>query len=199
VDVERVRSHGLDQPGWLAERLSMQHVFCETTPRYGHALLTRLPIDRVERVTLPTLAASEPRAAIDLTVRAPASVRVVSTHLSLSAPDRTAQARSIATRIDPAREPTVVLGDLNAGPRELGYADLVPALRDPFAPLALGARCTWPAIWPVRALDHVLVSPALRIGRAVVLHRGAARFASDHRPVVVSVHVATSASGHVDC
>jgi endonuclease/exonuclease/phosphatase family metal-dependent hydrolase len=192
LDVGRARTHRVDQPAWLAARLAMTHVFYETCEGYGHALLSRLPIERVERVLLPTPSGSEPRAALDVTVRASTSVRVLSTHLSLSAPDRTAQARALSARTEEASGAIVVLGDLNAGPRELGYEDLLPALSDPLAGLPLRARCTWPSLWPVRALDHVLLSSALRIRDARVCDRGAARFASDHLPVRVDVEVATS-------
>lgn len=185
LDVGRSRTHRLDQPAWLAARLGMRHVFCETIYGYGHALLTRCSIERSERLALPVLSReSEPRAALELELDVGGrSVRVLSTHLGLSAADRTTQARILAERARPDR-PTIVIGDLNAGPGQLGYVELVPRLSDPLADRPPRERRTWPALYPLRALDHVLLSRELAPVSAAVLDSRAARFASDHRPVV---------------
>lgn len=186
VDVRRLRSGFMDQPAWLAMRLGMQPIFCETTRGYGHAVLTRLPVERVERIALPAEPSCEPRAALDLVL---GPLRVLATHMSLSAPDRTAQARVIAARLARAEEPFVVVGDLNAGPRQLGYEELMPMVRDPLAWMPRYRRCTWPAFVPLRAFDHVLLSPSLRARHAYVLG-GPAVLASDHRAVVAEVVMA---------
>lgn len=193
LDVGRARSRRMDQPSWLAERLGMEVVFCDTLGGYGHAVLTRLRVHASEHITLPALSReTEPRGALDVVVSLGAhrTLRVLATHLGLSAADRTMQARLLLDRLS-EDGPTVLLGDLNAGPGQLGYVELVPTLSDPLSPWPHRARCTWPSLFPFRALDHVLLSSELGAVRAAVLDGGAARFASDHRPVVVDALSAT--------
>lgn len=199
LDVGQPRSGRIDQPTFIAEALGMQLVFCKTVDyrggEYGHALFTRLTTRETTIVPLPRLGASEPRAMIEVMLSVGSSpLRVFSTHLSLSAPERAAQARTIATRLAGWRGATAFLGDLNAGPGQIGYQELADGvLRDPMRRLELRRRCTWPAPWPFRALDHVLLSPALHTRDVHVVDRGVARFASDHCPVVADVQLTVDA------
>jgi endonuclease/exonuclease/phosphatase family metal-dependent hydrolase len=191
LDVGRFRSLRLDQPAWIAAQLGMRFVFAETMRGYGHALFTRLPLVSATVVPLAHTPLTEPRSAIDAVVRdGETSLRVLATHLGLSVTDRAMQAGEIVARVLPSPDPVVVLGDLNAGPGEVGYEELTAAsLRDPLRELPVRARCTWPALFAFRPLDHVLLSPALTARRVAVLTSGAARFASDHRPVVADVEI----------
>lgn len=191
LDVGRARSRRVDQPAWLADRLAMHVAFAETCGGYGHALLSRPPIRSHEERPLPRLGVSEPRALIDAVIDAgTAGVRVLATHLALIPSERSAQARTIAGELARSHVPTLLLGDLNASPGQPGYDDLVPALCDPLVGVPLKARCTWPALWPFRALDHVLVSPGVQTRDPRIVRSGAARFASDHRPVVADALLA---------
>lgn len=193
LDVDHIRSQRLDQPAWIAARLGMRVVFAETLDGYGHALFSRLPLASAEVVALAHTPLTEPRMAIDVVLEA-TPLRVVATHLGLTATDRAMQAGELVARVRPSATPVVVMGDLNAGPGEVGYEELVAAsLADPFAPRRVSARCTWPSLFAFRALDHVLIGPELAARHAAVLKQGPARFASDHRPVVIDVE------RHVDC
>lgn len=195
LDVDHIRSKRLDQPAWIAARLGMRVVFAETLDGYGHALFSRFPLARAELVPLAHTPLTEPRMAIDAVLEAPAGpLRVVATHLGLTRTDRAMQAGEIVARVRPSAIPPVVIGDLNAGPGEVGYEELISAsLVDPLAGQRVGARCTWPSLLALRALDHVLLGPGLSARHAAVLKEGSARFASDHRPVVVDV------ARHIDC
>lgn len=190
LDVDRVRSQRVDQPEWIAARLGMGVVFAETLDGYGHALFSRLPFASAEIVRLAHTPLTEPRSAIDAVFATgdDAALRVVSTHLGLTVTDRAMQVGGILARVSPSEAPAVVLGDLNAGPGEAGYEELVAAsFVDPLAGRHVRTRCTWPALVAFRALDHVLVGPGLHARRAAVVKRGAARFASDHRPVLAEI------------
>lgn len=192
LDVDRVRSQRLDQPAWIAARLGMRVVFAETLDGYGHALFSRSPLASAEVVSLAQTPLTEPRMAIDVVLEDP-PLRVVASHFGLTATDRAMQAGEVVARVRPSATPVAVIGDLNAGPGEVGYEELAAALSDPFARRRVGARCTWPSLFAFRALDHVMLGPELSARHAAVLKEGPARFASDHRPVIVDVE------RHVDC
>ena len=192
LDVDRVRSQRLDQPAWIAARLGMRVVFAETLDGYGHALFSRSPLARAELVPLAHTPLTEPRMAIDAVLEDP-PLRVVASHFGLTATDRAMQAGEVVARVRPSDTPVAVIGDLNAGPGEVGYEELAASLSDPFASRRVGARCTWPSLFAFRALDHVMLGPGLSARHAAVLKEGPARFASDHRPVIVDVE------RHVDC
>lgn len=189
LDVRRARSRHVDQPEWLAARLAMRVVFAQTCAGYGHALFCRGGIAAHREIALPHGRASEPRAVIDATLQG--GVRVFATHLGLIPHERAAQARVVARELaSPPRMPTLLLGDLNASPGQAGYDELVPMLEDGLAEVPLRAKCTWPALWPFRALDHALASRSLAVSNGRALGSGAARFASDHRPIVGEACVA---------
>jgi endonuclease/exonuclease/phosphatase family metal-dependent hydrolase len=200
LDVDHVRSQRLDQPAWIASRLGMHVVFAEALDGYGHALFSRFEPSSAEVVPLAHTPLTEPRMAIDAVLETPERpLRVVATHLGLTDTDRAMQAGEIVARARPSDTPVVVLGDLNAGPGEVGYVEIVAAsFTDPLADRRVGARCTWPSLLAFRPLDHVLLGPGLSSRRATVLKQGAARFASDHRPVVVDIdrHIIDR---HIDC
>lgn len=189
LDVHRIRSRNLDQPRWIAERLGMHFAFAETLSGYGHALFARARLLSASIIALAHTPLTEPRSAIDAVVDLePRPLRVVSTHLGLTVTDRAMQAGQLVARVRPSALSVVVLGDLNAGPGEVGYEELAAAsFVDPLADRAVRERCTWPSLWAFRALDHVLLGPGLRARHATVLSRGVARYASDHRPVVAEM------------
>ncbi len=188
LDVRRARSHHVDQPAWLADRLAMRVVFAQTCAGYGHALFCRGRITRHREVPLPHGRASEPRAVIYAKLET--GVRVLATHLGLIPHERAAQAHVVLDALGEARLPLLLLGDLNASPGQAGYDVLVPALKDGLATTPLRARCTWPALWPFRALDHALASEGVVISDGHAIGEGAARLASDHRPIVGEAAVA---------
>lgn len=156
VDRGLRRSGGLDQAAWLARRLGLDGAFAPALRRdggeYGNALLSRWPVLGIEAVPLP--GEGEPRAALVARVGLPPGpVRVVVTHLGLSAAAREAQAAALAAWL--AREPdapTVLLGDLNAEPEAPELRPLAAALR----PLA--SPPTFPAWDPRHRSDAILVS-----------------------------------------
>ena len=156
-----------------------------THGRYGNALLSRHPVvsHRTFDLSVP---GHEPRGALDAVVACGDGVtlRLLATHLGLRPPERRDQVRRLLREVtaDTHRGPTVLLGDLNEWflwGRPLRW--LHAHFERPPAPR------TFPAGWPLLALDRVWVKPRQCL-RAITVHRSAlARLASDHLPVVAAI------------
>ena len=207
------RSAWIDQAAWLGERLDMEVVHGATidrdpqagappeTPRrrYGNALLSAHPVR-----TWHDLAPARQRPVarrgglVDATVDADGTeVRVLVTHLqNRSARERREQAahlRSVVSgdgRATPPPRPTILLGDMNAGPDSPEMRLLATVLVDAWAAVGIGPGRTFPAGRPIARIDHVLVSADLRPLTADVPDTRA----SDHRPVVVEVEIDAEAA-----
>lgn len=132
----------------------------------------RVPHRRPGR-RLPAWVRDEPRVAVLAQIDGPnGRLDVVTTHLSYLRPWNGRQLRRLMRALPPARShPTVLLGDLNMGPRPAGR---LTGMR----PLASGA--TFPATAPRLQLDHILAAGTLNAvrGQAVELP------VSDHRALV---------------
>ncbi len=195
-DVEGVH-HARD----LAAALDMQLLFCRTFRRgvgyYGHALLSRHPIELVKVTTFPSLPkpGSEPRGAIWARVRPPSgSVDVISTHLGLYRGERAFQSRELVgpdwLGSPDLLHPCVVVGDLNAVPHATTYRRLAAVLRDAQRHLpGHRPRPTFPSAWPVLRIDHVFVSEDVTVRGVRVPRDARARRASDHLPLVVDLEL----------
>lgn len=150
------------------------------TGEYGNAILTRLPIRRVERHDL-SYSWYEPRGAIDVELDVGGSpLRVVACHLGLRRAERRFQWRRLMAAVARGRSdiPTVVVGDMNEWWRSANT--LREAHRwfgEPPAPAA------FPSCAPLLALTRIWVRPLAAL-LSVEVHRSAlARKASDHLPL----------------
>ena len=125
---------------------------------------------------LPEWVRDEPRVAVIAEVDAPGGrLDVVTTHLSFLRPWNGRQLRRLVAALPRSPgHPTVLLGDLNMGPRPAGR---LTGMR----PLATGP--TFPAAAPRVQIDHILASapPPSAHGQVVELPM------SDHRALVVDV------------
>jgi endonuclease/exonuclease/phosphatase family metal-dependent hydrolase len=125
---------------------------------------------------LPTWVRDEPRVAVMTQVDGPnGRLDVVTTHLSFVRPWNSRQLRRLMAAVRPTRShPTVLLGDLNMGPRPAGR---LTGMR----PLASGP--TFPTTSPRTQIDHILASGSLRPahGHAVELP------ISDHRALIADL------------
>jgi endonuclease/exonuclease/phosphatase family metal-dependent hydrolase len=138
VDRDLPRSGGVDQARVLAEALGMTHRFAPALlgapgqhgswrpvdpgvddpggPAYGIALLSRLPLGRVEVVRLPRRGHEEPRVAQVAEVAVGGGpVTVTGTHLSFVPRSGIAQLRALLRRLDGRGGRRLLLGDLNLG------------------------------------------------------------------------------------
>ena len=154
--------------------------------QYGNALLTAVPVveSRQHDLSVP---GREPRGAVDavLNVRG-AALRVIATHLGLSAAERRTQVRQLLGIIETGPNlPLLLMGDFNEWvPLARPLRWLTRALGRP------GAPRTYPAKVPLLALDRVWARPTQML-RDVTAHRSRlARVASDHLPMVATVDMA---------
>jgi endonuclease/exonuclease/phosphatase family metal-dependent hydrolase len=153
---------------------------------YGNALLTRLPVDSVDRIDL-SFRDYEPRGLLEVTAPvADARVRIMVTHLGLRRRERRAQLASLVARLRRrSADLDVLLGDLNEwwpGGRPM---------RQLHAVVGRTRRLrTYPAWLPLLSLDHVLVRPGHQLLTARAVDDPLARRASDHLPVVARIDLA---------
>lgn len=185
------RSDFADQAGELARMLGMRVFFApiydlpgQPRRRFGVAVLSRLPLLRAEnhaitrRSTQDSTVGPLPGFAEAVVSVRGRPVHVWVTHLDFR-PDPAVRSRQVADMlaIVPAHGTHVLLGDFNAEP---DAPELAP-LRQRFT--AVHPAPTYPAWAPRLALDHVLVSPGVRVLSAEVPETTA----SDHRPVLAEL------------
>ena len=152
--------------------------------RYGNAVLTRLPIRGTRTLNL-SFGKREARGALDVDIASTAgTLRIVATHLGLSARERRAQIASLIAAFDTPALPVILLGDINEW-FVWGYP--LRALVTHFK--AAPAPRTFPSWWPVFSLDRIWMHPVERL-IDVHAHRSAlARVASDHLPLVARIRL----------
>lgn len=145
---------------------------------FGNAILTRLAVRDVARVDLG-VSGREPRGALDVRLDSGgAMLRVVATHLGLRPGERRLQARRLLDRIGDPRMPVVLMGDLNEW---FLWGQPLRWLRRHFGPTP--APATFPAHWPVFALDRIWIEPAGALADVRAVAGPLARAASDHLPL----------------
>jgi endonuclease/exonuclease/phosphatase family metal-dependent hydrolase len=176
---------------YIAQKLGMQPVPGLTLVRHdgpwGNALVTRRKVLAVRRLGF-TYSGREPRNALDVDIEVDGeTVRVIVTHLGLWPAERRYQVKEILRMLKetPICERVVVLGDINEWlplGRPLRWLNALFG-RSP-------AERSFPARWPIVALDRVWVRPRHAL-LALKAHRTPlAEEASDHLPVkaIVAVH-----------
>ena len=176
----------------LARELGMELILGKTLVReqaaYGNVLLTSLPVVEVRRhdISVPS---REPRGVLDMDLsvvlggRAD-TIRVLNTHLGLRCSERRRQHRHLFDILEkgPSRALTILMGDFN---------EWIP-LRFPFRRITrffnqILAPRSFPTLWPLLALDRILVAPHQRLVEMHVHKSTLARVASDHYPVVATI------------
>jgi endonuclease/exonuclease/phosphatase family metal-dependent hydrolase len=156
------------------------------TQCFGNALFTRHPIVEVHRIDL-SMERREPRGALAATVDVGgAMIHVLAAHLGLRVRERRFQVRQILDYLDSVRNSlSVVLGDFNDWlPGRSVVHVLDSRLGQPPRP------ASFPAFWPLMALDRIWVHPARALQRIFIHATPAARVASDHVPVVAEIDAA---------
>jgi endonuclease/exonuclease/phosphatase family metal-dependent hydrolase len=205
VDLGRRRSRAEDQGAIIARELGMEVVFCPTVTRgeehYGHALLSRWPVEVIKRARLPHDPNSwwqEPRSAILARVNVNGRmINVVTTHLGLGVRERLLQVHALFSQEwiggVPEDEPVLLCGDFNAmpGSRPYRYAQQrmrdIQLMMDGHRPLA-----TFSSMQPIMRLDHVFVSKHFEPVAAQVVRNDLTRVASDHLPLLADLRVASA-------
>jgi endonuclease/exonuclease/phosphatase family metal-dependent hydrolase len=106
----------------IGDQTNMSYTFVTADPKeYGDGFLTKQPPKSVRKILL-TGSATYPRAALEIGVTVGGEpVRVIVTHLDLSAANRTSEMKQIISWMDSGGAktiPAVIMADFNAGPTE---------------------------------------------------------------------------------
>lgn len=208
VDLGRRRSRAEDQGAMIAQQLGMHVVFCPTITRgnehYGHALLSRFPIEVVKRALLPHDPKSwwkEPRSALWARVLVNGyTVNLVTTHLGLGPYERWLQMKMILSHewlgglSDD--EPILLCGDFNLTPGSKPYGLAASRLRDVQA-ARWGHRplSTFSSMRPFVRLDHIFTSKRFEVQRVFVPRTELTRVASDHLPLLADLSIVPAGGG----
>lgn len=196
VDVARARSGGIDQATAIASLLRMDAHFHPALhlaeEKYGDAILTTLPSRLVKAGPLPS--AGEPRGAIRVAVDLGGTdLHVVNTHLGLRRGERMRQAAILlgpGWLGSPQGGRTVLMGDLNAGPRSAAYRMLARTMADVQVEAGGKPAPTFPSRFPMLRLDHILVGDGIGVVSAEVPSDILIRGASDHLPLLATLDIA---------
>lgn len=177
----------LHQMNYLATLTGLQAFAGPSVERrnghYGNVLLTSCKVLALHKVDL-SYPRREPRGAIDADLEiAGEPVRVIVTHLGLSQAERRFQVRKLLAVLNPRRTRIVMLlSDFN---------EWLPAgrsLRWIHSHLGKTALIrTFPARFPIFALDRIWVSPAAALTELCCHRTPLARVASDHLPLKATI------------
>lgn len=171
------------QPAALTRLTGLPRVFHPSLAlgigRYGNLWLTKLPVIESGVCLLP--GGREQRAAVWATIGAPSHpFRAIVTHLGLTAEEKVGQTSELVSIVRAAREPLILVGDMNARPGSDELAQLADAgLRHAVGP----ESPTYPADDPRHRIDYIMCSRHWTTGEARVLDTQA----SDHLPLVVEL------------
>ena len=200
LDQNRARSGAIDQAAVIAKQLGWHHYFPPAMRRaeelYGDAILSRYPITVRHAVELPGPApwyCRETRGITWAEAQTPlGTVHIVNTHFGLGRFERMLQARLLTGAewlgsVTPDM-PVIVLGDFNSVPWSRAYRLIARELRDVRRLVASPFSIRpYPTKFPLLAVDHIFITPALR-ALSMHVHRDAvARIASDHFPLVADL------------
>jgi endonuclease/exonuclease/phosphatase family metal-dependent hydrolase len=204
IDVGRARTGGVDQAHVLAKRLGMASRFHAALKveeeQYGDAILTALPERLIKAGPLPgypRIPRLEPRGAlwVAIDVGRGRELQVINTHLGLVPREQQIQARALTggdwLAAAEKRDPLILIGDFNATPRTLAYRTITASLNNAYALRPAGGPrvATFPAPLPMLRIDHVFVSPSVKVRSLRVGSSPTARTASDHLPLIMDFDI----------
>lgn len=198
VDRGTARSGGVDQPARLASLTGMHVVFGPSMNfdggQFGNAILSRWPLMHTNVVVYDDSTdegrAREPRSLLHAVIQTRAGpLHLVNTHFDHGADGarRQLQARQLRRYLAgavPATAPLVAGGDLNGGPDDPAIAELAAVLEDSWIACGSGVGSTFRADAPDRRIDYIFLRDATCSAARVM-----PTTLSDHRPVIVDVHI----------
>ena len=184
VDGGGLRSRGIVQTQYLAEHGGFPYWHNQINRRMGlialhsNGLLSRFKPQAVEDYPLPGLPG---RGAVLARYGRDAgnALYVCVLHLALTRRARLKQLGFVSELLQD-RPHAIVMGDFNCEPGspELRLLTTAAGLCDP-----VGAIHTWPSWQPARMIDHILVTPSLRVEQTAALPA----LGSDHLPIAMEV------------
>jgi len=186
-EVEHCDVGGDDLLAYLAKKTGRAAIAGQTFLRggrpYGNGLLTRLPIVAESRFDL-SIVGFEPRGAIDVVVDCHGqTMRLIVTHLGLKVRERQYQTSQLLSLLESSTaDISALVGDLNEW---FPWGSNLRRLRARFGPTP--SYATYPARWPLFALDRIWISPASRLAALQVHASTLTRVASDHLPLKATI------------
>lgn len=194
VDVNTIRSGGIDQAKIIAQKLGMHYFFGKALDYdggdYGVAILSRFPLEDASAVPLPSVAGTnaEPRVVAFATVLISKKQRLIfaSTHLDEKGnpQNRLLQLEKIAQVKGGVKLPFIIAGDFNATPG----SETIQRLDALFTRTCKDCAPTFPVLNPSKTLDFIGYAPAARF--KVVSHQVIQEtYASDHLPIVAEIRL----------
>jgi endonuclease/exonuclease/phosphatase family metal-dependent hydrolase len=172
--------------GWVmaSTRLFRRHT-------YGNVVLSRFPILHHVRYDL-SWKTCEPRCCqrVDVDVDGQ-TFHVYNVHFGTAILERRVQAERLAAIVCDRRVtgPKVVLGDFNEWTRGPASALLRQRLSGVDLAAHLQPRRTYPGVLPLVHLDHIYYAGPVEVDRVELIRTRRALIASDHLPLVASLHV----------
>jgi endonuclease/exonuclease/phosphatase family metal-dependent hydrolase len=181
-----------NEPGlldYLCEGSAWQHFHGPTLERedgeYGNAILTSLPVRSIRRIDI-SQDRREPRGALHVMMsHRGQSFDLLATHLGLTPGERRAQIKLLLGEMHNAAGRsndsafTILMGDLNEW---FLWGRPIRLLHGHFKPSP--APATFPARFPLFALDRIWVEPRETLVSVETLDNPLTRMASDHLPLV---------------
>jgi endonuclease/exonuclease/phosphatase family metal-dependent hydrolase len=207
LDVGRQRTRSVDQAHRLGELLAMRsHFHAAMTIEeelYGDAILTHLPEVLVRKGPLPgypRVPGLEPRGAVWISVKLAdgkggvVDLQIINTHLGLIPKEQQRQVAALVGDWMAADEwvsPGIVVGDFNATPRSTTYRMLAASLKD--CQTGRVTTATFPSKWPFMRIDHMFMTPGVRVVSVESPYDPRAKLASDHLPLLVELEIEAQA------
>ena len=202
LDEGLTRTDRIDQANLIAMTLEMSFHFHSSLQfaegGYGNAIMSRSPVRLVKAGALPTEPlhpSFERRGAVWVEVELEGSkIQIVTTHFGLDRRERNRQAESITGTEwlghPEFRTPAVFCGDFNALPGSPAYRRITRHLRDAQRGLkGFRLKGTWPVQLPFMRIDHLFITPDLKVRSITVPRTPLTRLASDHLPLIVTLEL----------
>ena len=189
IDVNLGRSYFENQAKKLAELTGMYYIFSKGIDlekgEYGTAILSKQPIERVEKHFLPSPVESERRslAVIEVTIHKK-KLLFANTHLDLRDKNKIEQAKFITHRFKNEKLPVILVGDLNSEPKDPAIAELGKV----FIKSNIANGFTFPQDKPNTEIDYIMINKTAnaKFANHRILDE---KYASDHRPLYVEINI----------
>jgi endonuclease/exonuclease/phosphatase family metal-dependent hydrolase len=206
VESGRKRSRGEDQLRMIAEELELNASFCCTVECgqefYGHALLSRFPVEVLASGLFSAHEGRERRGALLARIQLDGQgLYFLNTHFGLTDMERGAHINELLgpdwLGKTPPGEPLIVSGDFNMMPGSRPYRRLSERVHD------VQTVCkdrkplkTFFAFLPFSRIDHIFVSDHFDVEDIRVPQNTLTRTASDHLPLIAELKLTPQPTRH---
>jgi endonuclease/exonuclease/phosphatase family metal-dependent hydrolase len=184
VDGGSVRSSHINQVEYLAKKADFAFWHCQRNRNFGkfaqhsNGVLSHLQPKSISNHKLPGAVAGSGAIMLHFGDSLD-SLAIVIVHCALGRRSRDTQLNYLQTLIQPYRN-VILMGDFNCTAEDLAQSELVTECN---LTIANKNHFTFPSWAPKRNIDHILVSPAIKIETVAVLPY---QF-SDHLPIAIAV------------